>query len=155
MPIHFQGSGFSLDLPDHTVDATAYVFMFPTESGDSMPSLSIRVERRRQSVDLLEYVQAQREPATGASSPPVRVVKEKLYGHRERPYVVSLTDWGEGEATMRRKEIFLMVPGEVTTIYRLTATELASKFAAAEALLDGVMRSFRPNDLQLVPGAFA
>lgn len=144
----FQGSGFTLELPEETVDGSSYVFLLPREGGTAMASVSVRVERRREAVDLAEYARSLRPPE-GEGEAEFRVLSESFHDRGAWPYLVSVTDWGEGEAAIRRKEIFVLIAGEPNTVYHLTASERASRFHECEAMLDGILRSFRPNDVQL------
>lgn len=146
----FQGSGFTLELPENAIDGSSYVFLLPGGDGPSMPSVSVRVQRRRASVTLDDYIREMRPDDAGDGPAAFTVVAETLHDRGAWPYVVSVTEWGEGDQAIRRKEVFILIAGEVNTIYHLCGADLASSFAASEPAIDAVMRSFRPNDGQLL-----
>ena len=144
----FQGSGFSVELPDDATDATAYCFVFP-DSGEYSPNLTIRSERSPDDLDLKTYVNEQTQ-ALETSVENFVVVNEISNKHGFWTYIISIIEWGPEESRIRQKRTFMHVPGEIPRLFTLTGTDLASNFEKSEVIFNQVIKSFKPNDIQAI-----
>ena len=145
MPI-FQGSGFSVELPEETIDASSYCFSFP-ESGEFSPNLMIKCERQQDEIDLSAYVNEQRA-AICAGVENFKVISDTSKNRGSWNYLISVVEWGPDEKRTRQKQLIVYVPGEIPRLYTLTATDFAANFKRSEPLFDQVIRTFNPNDIQ-------
>jgi len=143
----FQGSGFSVELPDDASDASSYCFLFPN-AGEYAPNLTIRCEQPPDELDLNGYVKETRQ-ALEASVDNFTVVNEISNTRGSWVYVVSIVEWGPDESRIRQKQTYVHVLGEVPRLFTLTGTDLAANFAQSDALFNQVMKSFTPNDIQV------
>lgn len=147
----FQGSGFSLDIPDGSVDASAYCFAFP-QAGSFSPNITI---------------QFQRLPADQAASPPdlgeeisklhrslqvavedFRVLSQASFQSPKGPYSYSVSEWGPADNRIRQMHVVLFGVEGKPTLYTLTATDLAENYARSEPLFRQIVGSFSPNAAQ-------
>jgi len=142
----FQGSGFSVDLPDDAADASSFCFVFPN-AGELPPNLTIRCERPPDELDLDEYVQEQRQ-AFETSVENFELVNEISSKHDFWTYVVSITEWGPDESRLRQKQMYVYVPGEKPRLFIMIGNDLAANSEQSDDLFNQVIRSFKPNDIQ-------
>jgi hypothetical protein len=142
----FQGSGFSVELPDDATDASSYCFVFP-EAGEFSPNLTIRREQSPDDLDLNAYVKDLTE-ALDESSENLIIVNEISGKHGFWTYIISIIEWGPDESRVRQKRTFMHVPGEVPRVFTLTGTDLAGNFEKSEVIFNQVIKSFKPNDIQ-------
>ena len=142
----FQGSGFSIELPEDVIDASSYCFSFP-EAGEFSPILMIKCERQQDELDLSAYVNEQRD-AIRASVENFTVISEMSKSRGAWDYVISVTEWGPDESRTRQKQLFVYVPGEIPRLFTLTGTDFAANFENSEPLFDQIIRTFKPNDIQ-------
>jgi hypothetical protein len=143
----FQGSGFSVDLPEDASDASSYCFLFPN-AGEYAPNLTIRYEQPPDEFDLNEYVDEQRQ-ALETSVENFIVVNEISNKRDFWTYVISIIEWGPDEARIRQKRTYVHVPGEKTRLFILTGTDLAANFEQSDVIFNQIIRSFKPNDIQV------
>jgi len=143
----FQGSGFSVELPEETIDASSYCFSFP-EAGEFSPYLTIKCERQQDELDLSACVNEQRD-ALRAGVENFRVISETSKSRGSWNYIITVVEWGPDESRTRQKQLFVYVPGEIPRLYTLTGTDFASNFENSEPLFDQVIRTFKPNDIQV------
>lgn len=144
----FQGSGFSLALPDGCYDASAYAFALPEHNGFS-PNLVIRFEDVEAGTDIQLYadqgLELLSEQFDGFK------LTNRLAGKRGQwPAVMAMLEWGEGPARMAQKTVYMLVVGEKSRIYTLTTTDLAAHAAISDPIFDQILRSFAPNDIQAI-----
>ena len=78
------------------------------------------------------------------------VISKGAFKRADREYIVWVGEWGTAEARMRQKQVLMFVSGNVPRLFTITATDLAKHFAQTEPLFDGVIRTFEPNDIQLM-----
>ena len=144
---NFQGSGFTIDLPDGCMDASAYTFILPENNGYSA-NLSIRFEPAADITDLQAHVNLSLDSlkASVADFVLLNQVAGKRGAHNG---VMSSYEWGTGEARMRQKQYCLQTAGEVPRIYILTATDLAGNAAQSDPVFNRMMKNFIPNEDQL------
>jgi hypothetical protein len=142
----FQGSGFSIELPDDATDASSYCFVFPN-AGEFPPNLTIRCERPPEVLDLDAYVKEQRQ-ALETSVENFDLVNEISSKHDFWTYVVNITEWGPDNSRMRQKQMYVYVPGEKPRLFIMIGTDLAANFERSDDLFNQVIRSFKPNDIQ-------
>ncbi len=144
----FQGSGFSVELPDDATDATSYCFVFP-DAGKFSPNLTIRSEQSPDDLDLKAYVDEQTQ-ALETSVENFVVVNEISNKHGFWTYIISIIEWGPEESRIRQKRTFMHVPGEIPRLFTLTGTDLASNFENSEVVFNQVIKSFTPNDIPAI-----
>ena len=142
----FQGSGFSVELPEETIDASSYCFSFP-EVGEFSPNLTIKCERQQDELDLSAYVNEQRD-ALRAGLENFSVISELSKSRGSWNYIITVVEWGPDESRTRQKQLFVYVPGEIVRLYTLTGTDFAANFEESEPLFDQVIGTFKPNDIQ-------
>lgn len=143
----FQGSGFSVELPDDAIDASSYCFTFPN-AGDYAPNLTIRIERPQDEPDLKAYVAAQRA-VIEVTVESFSLINE-INGKKDFwTYVISIVEWGPDDTRIRQKQAYIYVPGESPKLYMLTGTDLAANFEQSDAIFNQVIKSFTPNDIQV------
>lgn len=143
----FQGSGFSIDLPDGTVDASAYGFALPG-AGDSSPTLIIKFEAA-ELADLRARFDQQKK-SLEQSLENFEVISEGAFQRTEREYIVWIGEWGSAAARMKQKQVLMFVAGVNPRLFTITATDLAEHFAQTEPLFDNAIRTFDPNDIQVI-----
>lgn len=143
---NFQGSGFSVDLPDDATDASSYCFLFPN-AGEYAPNLTIRCERPPDELNLDDYVKEQRE-VLEAGVENFILVNEISSKRDFWTYVISIIEWGPDESRVRQKQTYVYVPGEKPRLFILTGTDLAANFEQTDAIFNEIIRSFKPNDIQ-------
>ncbi|MCF8002690.1 MAG: DUF1795 domain-containing protein [Chromatiaceae bacterium] len=144
----FQGSGFSLALPDGCYDASAYAFALPEHNGFS-PSLVIRFEAVEAGADIQQY--ADQQLTTFSEQFEGFKLINRLAGKRGQwPAVMATLAWGEGPARMAQKIVYMLVAGEKSRIYTLTTTDLAANAALSDPMFDQILRSFVPNEVQVL-----
>ena len=144
--IKFQGSGFTLPLPDDCMDGSSYTFVLP-ENGGYSPNMNIRFQSAVHVKDLKAYVadslDAMKEEMTEF------VLLNQVAGKRgEHDGVMSSYEWGEGETRMRQKQFCLLVPGEAPRLYILLTTDLAANAAQSDRIFNQMMKHFKPNEIQ-------
>jgi hypothetical protein len=142
----FQGSGFSVELPDDATDASSYCFVFP-DTGEFSPSLTIRRDPSPDDLDLNAYVEDLTQALEGSSENLI-IVNEISGKHGFWTYIISIIEWGPDESRVRQKRTFMKVPGEIPRLFTLTGTDLAENFDKSEPLFNQVIKSFKPNDIQ-------
>jgi len=145
---HFQGSGFSIELPESAVDASAYTFAFP-KGRPFTPTLVIRVEQRREAPDLAAYVTEQRQRLSAAVEA-FEVLREKPGRWGAWDYIMTLFEWGPPDGRIRQEQFHILVPGRPNRLFILTATDTAGDFAATDPLFNEILRTFKPNDIQVL-----
>ena len=143
----FQGSGFSIVLPEAAIDASSYCFSFP-QAGVLAPNLTIKSAPQEERPDLRVLVEEQRKQLS-ASLDNLRVVSEVASQHESWDYIVSVIEWGPEGGRMRQKQLLVFVPGEKPRLFTLVATDLAENVDNSEPLFDQIIKSFDPNDIQV------
>lgn len=143
----FQGSGFSLELPDGTVDASNYGFALPGDGGAN-PTVTIRFATV-ENADLEKIFDEQKYSLEQALTD-FEVVSKGTFKRADREYIVWIGEWGSAEARMKQKQVLMRVSGNVPRLFTITATDLARHFAQTEPLFDNVIRTFDPNDIQVM-----
>jgi hypothetical protein len=143
----FQGSGFTMALPDNCMDASAYAFVLPENAGFSA-NLSVRFEPAPGVNDLQAHVNVSLD-ALKASVDDFQMLNQVAGKRGENYGVMSNFEWGTGATRVRQKQYCLLVPGEVPRLYTLTATDLASNASQSDPVFNRMMKHFTPNDVQL------
>ena len=142
----FQGSGFTLTLPDGCHDASAYSFVLPEHNGFA-PSLVIRFEDVAPGTDLKRYADAALK-SLAAQFEDFELIKQLAGKRGDWDGVLATVAWGTGAARMTQKHVYLLAPGEPARLYILTTTDRAASAAASDPVFDQMLRSFTPNALQ-------
>ena len=128
----FEGSDFSMELPEEYTDESTYAFAFPARGG-FRPSVVVKTERLGGPVGLHEY------SLQGlAQLPGLEMVSnsEQPYGRR------CVYDWGEPGRRIRQVQRYLLLsdPPRVVT---MTGTTLRDLYPQMEALFEAVFDSYR------------
>ena len=142
----FQGSGFSIELPEATHDVSSYGFVFP-DLGDFSPSLTVRFEKAKDAPDLKAYAHKKILPLA-ESMEKFQVVSQSEHARGDWSYLVSTVEWGADDGRLRQKTVYIYVSGDKPAIYTLTATDLASNADTSDAALNKIIGSFRTNGEQ-------
>lgn len=143
----FQGSGFALELPAGTVDASNYGFALPGEGGAN-PTLTISVVAQQQA-DL----DAKFDEQTNSLEQVLEnfeVISKGVFKRADREYIVWIAEWGSADARMKQKQVLMFVTGTVPRLFTITATDFATHFARTEPQFDDVIKTFNPNDIQVM-----
>lgn len=143
----FQGSGFSIELPNGTVDASNYGFALPGVGGAN-PTLTINSTAAQQAD--LGTIFAEKQQALEQALEDFKVSSHGLFKRGDREYIVWIAEWGPAAARMKQKQVLMLVSGEAARLYTITANDLAEHFAQTEPLFDEVIRTFEPNDIQVM-----
>jgi hypothetical protein len=143
----FQGSGFSLELPEGTIDASNYGFALPGTGGAS-PTLTISISKAGDSDVGAAFDQKTR--SLGEALTNFKVVKKGAFQRADREYIVWVGEWGAEGARMKQKQVLMRLSGPAPRLFTITATDLAEHFAQTEPLFDNVIRTFDPNDIQVM-----
>lgn len=144
----FQGSGFSIELPDNCTDASAYTFVLPYNRGFSA-NLTIRFEHVPEGYQLEKSVQEELQKL-GNSLSDFTLISQDVGQRGGNDGVISVYEWGEGQARMRQKVITLLVQGEKTRKYILTTTDLVAGSEQSEVVFNQMLQSFTLNDIQFL-----
>jgi hypothetical protein len=138
----FQGSGFSIDVPDDCVDATSYMFVLPENNGYSA-NLSIRSESAVTVSDLTAHVNSMLD-ALKNSAPDFILMKQMAGKRGPNEGVMSQYEWGTGKSRVRQKQYCLMTPGKAARLYILTSTDLVINAAKSDPVFNAMMKKFMP-----------
>ena len=144
---NFQGSGFTIELPDDCIDASSYAFVLPECEGFSA-NLTVRFEPAIDVSDLQAHVNISIE---SLKSNVVDFVLINQVAGKRGPHngVMSNYEWGASESRVRVKQYCIMTAGDVPRIYTLTAVDLASNADQSATVFNRMMKNFIPNQEQL------
>ena len=140
---NFQGSGFTIDLPDECIDASTYTFVLPENNGFSA-TLNIRHESAVEVENLKAHINVSLK-ALRDSVTDFTLLNQAAGKRGANEGVMSSFEWGAGEARVRQKQYCLLIPGETPRIYILTSTDLVSNAAQSDRIFNGIMKSFVPE----------
>jgi hypothetical protein len=143
----FQGSGFSLELPEGTVDASNYGFALPG-SGGANPTLTISFSKTEDSD--ISAVFDEKVRSLGEALTDFKVINKGAFQRADREYIVWVGEWGADGAHFKQKQVLMLVSGPGARLFTITATDLAEHFVQTEPLFDNVIRTFDPNDVQVM-----
>ncbi|WP_181388383.1 DcrB-related protein [Vibrio albus] len=142
----FQGSGFSIYLPDSCMDASAYTFVLPYNQGFSA-NLTIRFEHVPDGYELEKSVKDELAALSNRLNDFTLISQNA--GQREgNDGVIAVYEWGEGQARMRQRVITLLVQGDMPRKYILTTTDLVAGAEESDAVFNQILQSFALNDIQ-------
>lgn len=144
----FQGSGFVVELPDGTSDASSYAFVLPDGEGYA-PNLTVRFEAVGADCDL-PAVARSRIAQLGERLEAFELLHEESGSRGPLQGVLSTVEWGAGEARVRQRWLLLLSLAPAPRLYTLTATDLAARAGRSDAAFDAMLRSFVPNDRQFL-----
>ncbi|MGD9341403.1 MAG: hypothetical protein PVG76_10750 [Chromatiales bacterium] len=145
----FKGSGFSLQLPDGTVDASSYAFAFPHSEGQYTPTLTVKCEICHADTDLGSIVD-EHERALLETVPDGEALSRSRHRTVGREYIVSVVGWGPQSMQMRQKFVYLLIEEAVTRLYTMIYTNTSEGFAVFEPTIDAIIRSFQATNEQLI-----
>lgn len=144
---NFQGSGFTMELPDDCMDASAYAFVLPENNGFSA-NLTVRFEPATYVSDLQEHVNMSLD-ALKASVVDFVLINQVAGKRGPHNGVMSNFEWGAGESRVRIKQYCIITAGDVPRVYTLTAVDLASNADKSTPVFNQMMKNFVPNQEQL------
>jgi hypothetical protein len=144
----FQGSGFSISLPEAVIDASSYCFSFPS-AGTLSPNLTIKCDTLKDKPDLSVVVN-ERTAQLSESLENLIVISEVANTRDSWEYIVSVVEWGATDNRTRQKQLFIYVPGEKPRLFTLVGTDLASNYQNSEPLFDQIIKTFNSNDIQVL-----
>ena len=147
---HFQGSGFSIELPDGCSDASAYTFLLPMPENAAMgPFVTIQTEAPGGG-SLENHVHALHfELQKNLDNFIVRAFKAGR--HAGTDVVLTTVEWGPAASRISQTQAYYLVEGEkAPKIYSLKGTDLSDNFVNSRPLFNGIFRSFIPNDMQVL-----
>ena len=151
MPL-FQGSGFSLELPDDCADASAYTFLLPMPDGAAMAPFITITSAGLLAADLNSHVRELHAGLQG-SLDAFRVLNHKAGTHAGTEVVLTQLEWGTGAAKISETQVFYRVAGEKKDkVYCLKGTDLATNFPNSNPVFTNAFRTFMPNDIQVLAG---
>ena len=139
---NFQGTGFTIEIPEDCFDASTYTFVLPENNGFSA-NLNIRHEPAVEVNDLKAHINVSLKALRDrvANFTLLNQAAGKRGAHEG---LMTSFEWGEGESRVRQKQYCLLVSGEKPKIYILTSTDLASNAAQSDRIFNGIMKSFVP-----------
>ena len=144
---NFQGSGFTVELPDDCTDASAYTFVLPENAGYSA-NLTIRFEPVVDVPDLKTHIN--KSLRTLKDNVVDFVLLKQVAGKRgAHQGVMTSYEWGAGPSRVRQKQYCIMTEGDMPRIYILTSTDLASNADQSDPVFNRMMKHFVPNTEQL------
>ena len=144
----FQASGFSVDVPDDVVDASAYVFSFPALGG-LPPNVTIRFEAA-ENLDLESRRQEVLERVRDSYVDPVFKLEDPVRSRGDWQYFTFIVEFGDEGQRLRQKEMQLRILQPQPTLYVISGTDFGDNFERFESYFDGIVRSFNPNEIQRI-----
>lgn len=139
----FQGAGFSIELPEQYVDASSYVFAFPSGEPFS-PNLTIRFQELQGNLDPQKCADDELD-GLKASVDEFALLSQQSGKRGASDGVMSVFEWGKGAARVRQKQVVLLVNSKPPKKFVLTATCLASQAEETEPVFNQVLASFQPE----------
>ena len=139
---NFQGTGFSIELPDDCTDASTYTFVLPENNGFSA-TLNIRHESATEVSDLKSHINVSLK-ALRASVANFTLLNQAAGKRGEHQGLMTSYEWGEGASRVRQKQYCLMTSGENPKLYILTSTDLVSNAAQSDRVFNSIMKTFTP-----------
>jgi len=144
----FQASGFSVDVPEDSVDASRYVFVFP-ELGGLPPNLVIRFEIC-QDPDMPARREQVLETIRESFPNPYFSLENEVQQRGDWQYFTHVFEFGEEGQRLRQKELHLHITKPRPTLYIFSGVDQASNFERFEPFFDAMVRSFQPNEIQRI-----
>lgn len=144
--LQFQGSGFSLALPEDCIDGSQYTFVLPEKNGFSA-SILVRFQLVFDGFSFESFVNEQKELAASLSG---FSLLNQAQGKRDGcDGAMFVYEWGEGEGRFRQKQVLMRTQYNPERVYLLTTTDLVNNAEYSDAVFDQILRSFTPNEQQL------
>jgi len=139
----YPGPGFTMSLPEGYRDLSTFAFVFPG-AGEFQPSIVVKMEKREGVPPLRRYATDQLS-IVAKSVEDLKVISQAPTRQGSFESFVVVFEWGPPtKARIRQMQIFIAVPAK-STVYTLTATNLAANFDETESLFNAVMASFAPK----------
>ncbi|MFK7913449.1 MAG: hypothetical protein AB8B93_06005 [Pseudomonadales bacterium] len=139
------GTDFSVELPEGSIDSSSYLFVLPIESSMT-PNVLITKRLSKEPLSaaqaMQDYIVSQRR-----SLEDIEISDQIEGGGSDRDYALFIGQWCAGELAMRQKTIFLHFAAAATQVFSIALTSLAEDFDAAEPQFDQIVRNFKhqPN----------
>ncbi len=139
----FEASNFKINIPVGCADLSTYVFGIPT-TAQFQPSVVVKFERRQGTPVLRQYC-SQQLHAIRSELSNFELLSERPGKHRQYDSVTVVFEWGPPEGPkIRQRQFYVSVP-EKSTIFNITATNLAVDFDQTESLFHAILGSFIPK----------
>jgi hypothetical protein len=145
--IEFQGSGFSLGVPEEVTDASQYILVLAPKAGFSA-NLTIRFEPVDSGINLNAYLKNQ--ISSLEESLEELTVISQASGMRGSINGAMLNyEWGQGTGRFKQKQVLLVSNSQPVRLYTLTTLDLVKNAHLSDPIFEEMIRSFSPNDEQL------
>jgi len=133
---------FSLELPDDTLDASSYAFVFPGIGGDNPARLSVITSMPPSVPDLQTFVEEQRNLILDRFPEPE--ILESLTNVRGGwNYAILKFIWGEPDHRMCQKDIHLFADGNPVRYFHFLGVAPLDDFPAAEPRFDRALGTLK------------
>ena len=145
----FQGTGFLLDLPEDTIDASTYFFV-RNDGSSNPPTLRVTAQAIIEippDIDAHITMVLKEELAV---APDLILIDKTVNQRNDWIYCVVTLAWGTDLTSPRQRRIYLYVDGQPTRLFTLVLTSTNEDFGDATAYFADTIRSFNPNDIQNV-----
>ena len=143
----FQGSGFSIALPENCIDASSYTFVLEELNGFSA-NLTIRFQLPTEGFSVSSFLDEQ--IATLSTTLDSFSLSHQANGKRgEIEGAMCTYEWGQGSGRFKQKQVVMLSNMEPARVYIMVSTDLASNADQSDPVFEQMMRSFVPNDTQL------
>ena len=144
--MRFQGSGFSVELPDGVHDASVYTFAYP-KAGAHPPSIIVRFEPADE-IDLAERMAEVHASLLENYPQPSLDTSGETLRRGEWQYFTHVLEFGGDELRLTQKEVYILVPAPDRTLYVLSGIDRSDNFKSFEPIYDNFVRTFQPNEIQ-------
>jgi hypothetical protein len=147
----FQGSGFSIALPEESADVSAYSFVLPMPKGGKFaPFITIQIERLTKDVQLEAHVHEHHQ-ALQTELENFRILSFAAGRNSGVDVVLTNVAWGPEDMPLSQVQAFYLVPGKKKNkVYGLKGTDLTENFANSQPVFNHAFQSFMPNDVQVL-----
>jgi len=133
---------FSLELPDDTLDASSYGFVFPAIGGSNPARLSV-VTSVPPSVPDLETFVAEQQTLILERFPEPEILESITNVRGSWSYAILKFTWGESGNRMCQKDIHLFVSGQSVRYFHFLGVAPLDEFARAEPAFDRALGTLK------------
>lgn len=143
--MHFSAPHFSLQLPDGTLDASTYGFVFPGIGGDNPARLSV-ISTVVPSVPELQTFVGEQKALILDRFPDPEILESITNVRGSWSYAILKFAWGEAGSRMGQKDIHLFVDGSSVRYFHLLGVAPLAEFPAAEPEFDRALGTLKVSD---------
>ena len=144
--MNFQGSGFTIDVPESVIDCSVYTFSLP-EIGETAPNFLLRFEVA-DAVDMNARREEVLERFRDGFDDVLFTTEDEVNSRGDWEYFTIVLQSGPEEQRQCLKELHLLITQPVPTVYVFSGGAPLDVFPQFESIFDGVVRSFQPNEIQ-------